>query len=224
MDGILLFNKPIRWTSHDAVDFLRKCLKQKKIGHAGTLDPLATGLLVLLIGSATKLSNKMTALDKDYRGTIRLGVVTDTWDLEGRVMIERPVRGLTRLEVEKAIAQLRGEQTITPPAYSAIKIEGKKYYEMARKGLVMEPPARQVMIHEFTVEKFENPEVSFFVRCSKGTYVRSLAYHLGEKLGCGGCLSSLVRTRIGDFHLENAFGAEELQPLSVPEIETRLVA
>ena len=219
MDGILLFDKPLHWTSHDAVDFLRRRLKQKKIGHAGTLDPLATGLLVMLLGAATKHSEALMGLDKDYRGSIRLGVVTETWDLEGKVLSQRPISHITRHEVQNAVAQMNGTITITPPSFSALKKEGRRYYALAREGTLLEPPKREVVLKEFRVEDFTNPEVFFFVSCSKGTYVRSLAHHLGEKLGCGACLSSLVRTRIGDFYLEKALNETQLKELSIEEID-----
>ena len=222
MDGLLLLNKPLQWTSHDAVDFLRRKLGQKKIGHAGTLDPMATGLLVLLLGKATKLSAEMTGLDKDYRGSIRLGVVTDSWDLEGKVLSEKPVTDVSRAQTEKAVTELRGPQSITPPAFSALKKEGKRYYAMAREGLMLEPPAREVMIADFGVEDFVSPEIFFFVSCSKGTYVRSLAYLVGQKLGCGACLSSLIRTRIGDYSLENALTVSQIDKLSLEEVEKRI--
>ena len=223
MDGVLLMDKPAGWTSHDAVDFLRRKLGQRKIGHAGTLDPMATGLLVLLIGKSTRLSGQLTGLDKDYRGSIRLGVVTDTWDKEGKVLREASAAAVTRTQVEEAVGSLRGTQKITPPAFSALKKEGKRYYAMARQGLVLEPPAREVTVAEFRVERFESPEVFFFVSCSKGTYVRSLAHHVGEKLGCGACLSSLVRTRVGPFRLDDALTAPRLEKMSPGEIEKHLL-
>ena len=223
MDGLLLLNKPLQWTSHDAVDFLRRRLGQKKIGHAGTLDPMATGLLLMLLGKATKLSPEMTGLDKDYRGSIRLGTVTDTWDMEGRVLSETPVAGITRGQVEKAVSEMRGIQTITPPAFSAIKVEGRRHYAMAREGVILMPPAREVTVGEFRVEDFVSPEIFFFVRCSKGTYVRSLAYRVGEKLGCGACLSSLSRTRIGKYSLANALSVPEVEKLSLEDIEKKLL-
>ena len=222
MDGILLLDKPRGWTSHDAVDFLRRRLGQKKIGHAGTLDPLATGLLVMLLGAATKSSDKLMGLDKDYRGTIRLGTVTETWDLEGRVLSEVLVPAFTRETLEQVFESFRGEQTITPPVFSAIKTRGKRHYQLARRGILTAPPERQVLIEDFRVEDFVNPEISFFVRCSKGTYIRSLAHHVGEKLGCGACLSSLIRTRIGAFHLEDALNLRQLQSFSPQELQTHL--
>ena len=222
MDGVLLFNKPLGWTSHDAVDFLRRHLGQKKIGHAGTLDPLATGLLVMLLGKATQLSERLTGMDKDYRGSARLGLVTDSWDMEGKVLSEAPAESVTRAQAEKAVSELRGAQRITPPAFSALKKEGKRYYAMAREGLILEPPAREVMIADFRVEDFASPEIFFFVSCSKGTYVRSLAHHVGEKLGCGGCLSSLTRTRIGRYCLTEALTAAQVERLPLSEIEKKL--
>ena len=222
MDGILLFNKPLGWTSHDAVDFLRKRLGQRKIGHAGTLDPMATGLLVMLLGKATKRSADLTGLDKDYRGSIRLGTVTDTWDLEGKVLSESPLLSVTSESLEVAVAGLRGRQMMSPPAFSALKKDGRRYYELARQGVAVQPEPRESMIYDFQVQDFLSPEVYFFVRCSKGTYVRSLAYLLGQRLGCGACLSSLTRTRVGPMLLEEALNASEADKLSLPEIENRL--
>jgi tRNA pseudouridine55 synthase len=222
LDGILLLDKPRGWTSHDAVDFLRNTLRIKKAGHAGTLDPMATGLLVMLLGRATKLSAELTGLDKDYRGTIRLGTVTDSWDLEGKVLAERPVQA-TPAAIEAAVAKLNGKILITPPSFSALKKDGKRYYELARKGVMLEPPTREVQIDDFHVTSFVSPEVAFFVRCSKGTYIRSLAHQLGAALGCGGCLSSLERTRIGEFHLKDAISVEAVKASSSSDIQKRLL-
>lgn len=224
MDGILLFNKPLQWTSHDAVDFLRGRLGQKKIGHAGTLDPMATGLLLMLLGKATKQSEEMTGLDKDYRGTIRLGTVTDTWDLEGKVLSEAGAMNVTRVQAEQAVSQLRGAQSLVPPAFSALKKGGKRYYALAREGTVVTPPARDVTIEDFRVDDLVGREIFFFVSCSKGTYVRSLAYRVGEILGCGACLSSLSRTRIGSHRLEQALTAPQIERFSAPEIEKHVLA
>ena len=223
MDGILLLDKPKGWTSHDAVDFLRRRLGQKKIGHAGTLDPMATGLLVMLVGSATKLSDRLMGFDKEYRGSIRLGTVTDTWDLEGRVLSQGPAATVGRHAVEEAVKGMRGSLKITPPAFSALKKEGKKYYELARQGVMLTPPGREVMISDFRVEDFVPPEVHVVVGCSKGTYVRSLAHQLGQSLGCGACLSSLRRTRIGHFSLDDALNAKEVEKMSLNEIELALI-
>ena len=217
MDGILLLDKPRGWTSHDAVDFLRRALRQKRIGHAGTLDPMATGLLVMLVGAATKLSASLTGLDKDYRGSIRLGIETDSWDLEGKVLKECAA-SVTLEELRSAAAQLTGAVKITPPSFSAIKKDGKKYCDLARKGILLAPAQRQVTVAEFRIERYEAPEAFFFVSCSKGTYIRSLAHHLGEKLGCGACLSSLVRTRIGNYHLKDALNVEQVQVLPIEDI------
>ncbi len=221
MDGILLVDKPPRWTSHDAVDFVRRAAGQKRVGHAGTLDPMATGLLVLLLGAATKRSAEFMGLDKDYTGSIRLGVTTDTWDLEGKVLSEKPAGAVTRESLERIFAGLEGPQSIVPPAYSAIKQGGKKLYELARRGVAVEAPPREITVAEFRLERFESPEAYFFVSCSKGTYVRSLAHLVGERAGCGGTLSSLVRTRIGRWHLKDAMMLD--RPSTGEDIECRLL-
>lgn len=204
MDGILLIDKPILWTSHDVVDFVRRAAGQKRVGHAGTLDPMATGLLVLLLGEATKRSAEFSGLDKDYRGSMRLGVVTDTLDLEGRILSESSPDEVRREAIEKILSELEGVQSIIPPAYSALKKDGKKFYELARQGVMVDPPPRDITVAEFRLEDFVTPEAYFFLSCSKGTYVRSLCRMVGDKAGCGAVLSSLVRTRIGPWHLSAA--------------------
>lgn len=204
MDGILLVDKPALWTSHDAVDFLRRAAGQKRIGHAGTLDPMATGLLVMLLGAATKRSAELTGLDKDYRGTIRLGVTTDSWDMEGRVLSESSPDAVTAGGLEAIFSGLKGTQSVVPPSYSALKKGGRRLYEMARKGIAVEAEPREMTVNEFRLERYEAPEAHFFMSCSKGTYVRSFAQMVGAKAGCGGTLSSLVRTRIGGWHLKDA--------------------
>ncbi len=211
MNGILLVDKPILWTSHDVVDFVRRRSGQKKVGHAGTLDPMATGLLVLLLGDATKRSGEFSGLDKDYRGSLRLGVVTDTWDLEGRILSEKSPELVEQGQVEKIFSELRGVQSITPPFYSALQKDGKRFYALARQGVMLEPPPREITVSEFRLENFDLPEVYFFLSCSKGTYVRSLCRMVGERLGCGAVLSSLVRTRIGPWNLGAALKVSELE-------------
>ena len=204
MDGILLVDKPVLWTSHDVVDFVRRVSGQKRVGHCGTLDPMATGLLVLLVGEATKRSAEFSGMDKDYRGSMRLGTVTDTWDLEGRILSEKSPEAVSRQDVEKIFKSLEGVQSITPPSYSALRKDGKRYYELARKGVMLEPAPREITVSAFRLEGFETPEAYFFMSCSKGTYVRSLCHSVGEKAACGAVLSSLVRTRIGPWHLSAA--------------------
>ena len=223
MDGILLVDKPILWTSHDVVDFVRRRIGEKKVGHAGTLDPMATGLLVLLLGSATKRSEEFLGLDKDYRGSMRLGVVTDTWDLEGRILSEKSPEYIRQSDIEKIFLELQGIQSITPPSYSALRKNGKRFYELARQGVLLEPPLREITVSAFRLEKFEAPEALFFLSCSKGTYVRSLCQSVGEKLGCGAVLSSLVRTRIGPWHLSSALKISSLESIKPEEWKRHLL-
>ncbi len=210
MDGVLLLDKPVAWTSHDLVDAVRLKIGQRAVGHAGTLDPMATGLMILLLGKATKRSAEFMGLDKSYRGSIRLGVKTDTWDLEGRLLEERPVPERVERTLSEHFLEMTGERSLHPPAFSAIKRQGQRAYAAARRGETLEMEPRPMHIHRFVLDAYEAPEVYFTVDCSKGTYVRSLAHELGERLGCGGALSSLVRTRVGEFRLEQAMRLEDL--------------
>lgn len=208
MDGILLLNKPSAWTSHDLVDAVRRRMGQRAVGHAGTLDPMATGLMILLLGKATKRSSDFIGLDKDYRGSIRLGVTTDSWDLDGRVLEEKAVPALTEDRLRALFSGMTGERSWMPPAFSALKRKGRKAYELARRGETVTVEPRASRIDRLELEAFDTPEVYFSMTCSKGTYVRSVAQELGVRLGCGAALSSLVRTRIGNFHLEQAASLE----------------
>lgn len=210
MDGILLLNKPITWTSHDLVDEVRRRLKIKRVGHAGTLDPMATGLMILLLGKDTKRSSEFMGMDKSYRGSFRLGIRTDSWDLDGKILEERPAGQVSGPELETIFRGFHGEQEMIPPAFSAVKRSGQKAYALARRGETVTLEPRTVRVHEFKIEAYEPPEVYFELSCSKGTYVRSLGHLIGEKLGCGAALSSLVRTRIGGFHLKDARPLESL--------------
>lgn len=223
MDGILLFNKPILWTSHDAVDFVRRRVNQKSVGHAGTLDPLATGLLVLLLGKATKLSGKLIDLDKDYAGTMTLGITTDTQDMEGKILSVKDFSAVTQEDAEKAFSNLCGEQIQEPPSYSAVRKNGKKLYEWARRGVAVEVEGKKITVPRFDLIGFLPPEVYFFLTCSKGTYVRSLCHLAGQNLGVGATLSSLVRTRVGSFSLEHALNEAQVRNFSLSEIEKKLV-
>ena len=222
MDGILLFNKPVLWTSHDAVDFIRGRIGQTKVGHAGTLDPLATGLLVILVGKATKLSQEFSGFDKEYSGSMTLGLVTDTEDLEGRILEERDYEPVRRDRVLELFSNLQGSHAQRPPAYSAISRQGKRLYEWARLGVAIEPEEKEVRISEFQLIDFEPPEIYFSLTCSKGTYVRSLCSLVGRRLGCGATLSSLVRDRVGGFTLTRALTEEDLIQASPESIESRL--
>jgi tRNA pseudouridine55 synthase len=209
MDGILLFDKPILWTSHDAVDYIRKKIGQRSVGHAGTLDPLATGLLVILIGKATKLSNTLISMDKDYSGSMSLGFSTDTQDLEGRIS-SFSESSPEEARVRAVFSDFTGQQSQTPPAYSAVRQNGKKLYELARQGGVTDIKPRDIYISALTITRIDLPEVCFFLTCSKGAYVRSLCDDIGKKLGCGATLSALVRNRIGPFRLTHALKRQEI--------------
>ncbi len=204
LNGVLLIDKPREVTSHDVVLKIRRLLRQKRVGHTGTLDPMATGLLVLCLGKATSLSDFFIGLTKEYLGEILLGRESDTYDSEGEVHVieEHPVVSLER--VRAIFAELEGEQEQTPPPFSAIKVKGKKLYEYARRGEKVEVPSRRVVIYEITVKAFHKDRIEFSARVSSGTYIRSIAHEVGRRLRCGALLSSLRRTRIGNFHVNDA--------------------
>lgn len=208
--GFLNINKPPGMTSHDVVARIRRGLKLKKVGHAGTLDPMATGVLVICIGSATRLSEYAMQSTKHYRATVRLGVATDTYDAEGEIVAKHDASHITRDEVERVLRKFCGEIDQLPPMYSAIKQGGRKLYELARAGKTVERIARAVTVHELVLINWSPPEFVLDITCSAGTYVRSLAYDIGQVLGVGAHLSGLVRTASGAFTLENAI---ELEPL-----------
>ena len=223
MDGILLFNKPILWTSHDAVDFVRRCVRQKSVGHAGTLDPLATGLLVMLLGKLTKLSQQFSGLDKRYFGSMTLGIATDTQDLEGRILGGSDYDSVREESVLEVFSELRGTQLQKPPAYSAARKQGKRLYDWARQGVLVEPEPKQITVSRFELAGVEWPELYFSLVCSKGTYVRSLCDRVGQRLGCGATLSSLVREQVGRFNLSGAVGENELRQMPLEKIESILI-
>jgi tRNA pseudouridine55 synthase len=208
---VLLIDKPLKWTSFDAVRKIRYLTKTKKVGHAGTLDPLATGLLIVCTGKFTKKINEYMAQEKEYTGTITLGATTPTYDLESEPQNFKPYESITQEQLEKAAAGFTGLIHQVPPIHSAIKKEGKRVYELARQGVDVKLDPRPVTISTFEIVKVELPVIHFRVVCSTGTYIRSLANDFGEKLGCGGYLSSLCRTRIGNFLLEDALSIEELE-------------
>ncbi|MEI9945400.1 MAG: tRNA pseudouridine(55) synthase TruB [Chitinophagaceae bacterium] len=206
---VLLINKPLRWTSFDAVRKIRNLIGIKKVGHAGTLDPLATGLLIICTGKFTKKINEYMAREKEYTGTFTLGATTPTYDLEGELQNFKPVEHLTEENIRSATKLFTGEIMQVPPAHSAIKVNGKRVYELARQGIEVKLEPRKLVINEFEITKIEMPVVYFKVVCSTGTYIRSLANDFGQALGCGAHLSSLCRTRIGEFKLEEAMTVEE---------------
>ena len=223
IEGVLLVDKPQGCTSHDVVSRLRRKLAMKRIGHAGTLDPMATGLLIMLVGKATRVSQYLTSLDKEYEGTIRLGVTTNSQDADGEVMETRPVPAFTETEVRAAMQTFLGDQYQTPPMFSAIKIDGVPLYKRARKGEEVEREPRFIRVATYELTRFAPPELDFRLRCSKGTYVRTLAYDLGQKLGCGAHLSALRRTATDKLRIESALPLDEIEALPVPEIEKRLL-
>lgn len=224
LEGILLVDKPGDHTSHDVVARLRGKLRMKRIGHAGTLDPMATGLLLILVGKATRVSQYLTSLDKEYEGTIELGKVTDTQDADGEVLETRPVPDLRPADLAAAIAGFLGDQYQTPPMYSAVKIEGVPLYKSARKGKEVEREPRFIRVMSWEVTRFDPPRFDFRLRCTKGTYVRTLAHDLGRKLGCGAHLAALRRTASDKFHVSQALTLDQINALSLPEIEQRLIA
>ncbi|MBH8558398.1 tRNA pseudouridine(55) synthase TruB [Hymenobacter negativus] len=213
---VLLLDKPLTWTSFDVVRKVKNTLRIKKIGHAGTLDPLATGLLILCTGKKTKEIDQIQAQEKEYTGTFRLGETTPSFDLETAVDMARPYAHITDEQITAATAQFTGLIQQTPPIFSAVKIDGKRAYELARTGQEAEIKAKTVEIKTFEITRIALPEVDFRVVCSKGTYIRSLARDLGVALGCGAHLTRLVRTRIGEYRVEDAFTLDAIQALRPP--------
>ena len=202
-NGILNIYKEKGYTSHDVVAKLRGIVRQKRIGHTGTLDPDAEGVLPVCLGKATSLCGMLTDQSKIYETVLLLGKVTDTQDLTGRVLEERETQGLTEEEVRSCIAGFAGDYEQLPPMYSALKVNGKKLYELARQGIEVERKKRKVRIHEISIQEISLPRVRMKVHCSKGTYIRTLCHDIGRKLGCGGCMESLLRTRAGCFELSD---------------------
>lgn len=218
MNGLLLVDKPAGMTSHDVVDRLRKATGIRRIGHTGTLDPNATGLLVMCIDKATRLSEHLTGLDKVYEGTMRLGLTTTSYDLGGEVLEERPVPELTLQQIQDKCNAYVGDIEQVPPMVSAVKVGGERLYKLARKGETVERKPRNVTVHQFTALSFTPPDVTVRVACTSGTYVRSLCHDVGQDLGCGAVLAALRRLEVGDFSLENAVPvADFTTPESVAE-------
>lgn len=202
--GILVVDKPTEWTSHDVVAKVRNTFKLKKIGHAGTLDPIATGVLVLLCGKATKSANTFLADEKEYLFTLRCGIETDTQDITGNILNEKEAEPISIENIEKIVSHYRGEIEQLPPMFSAVKVKGTRLYTLGRKGKEIEREPRTITIHSLEIESIEWPVITLRAVCSKGTYVRTLCHDIGKELGCGGCMASLVRLRSGKFTMENA--------------------
>ena len=214
---VLLIDKPLNWTSFQVVNKIRWLIKSKfnikkiKVGHAGTLDPLADGLLIICTGKMTKKIDQFQNLDKIYTGKFFLGATTPSYDLETEVNSVKPTNNISEKLISKALKSFNGKITQTPPIFSAIKHKGKKLYEYARKGETVKIKEREVLIHEFIITKYQLPELSFLVKCSKGTYIRSLANDFGKKLKCGAYLSKLTRTAIGNHLLEDSISIEDFE-------------
>lgn len=221
-NGILIIDKSTGWTSQDVASKLRGLYGERRIGHGGTLDPMATGVLPIFIGRATRAVEFFEAADKEYIADLRLGLITDTQDITGTTLAQNPVC-VTKEQVEAAVASLIGPMEQIPPMYSAIKIHGRKLYELARAGKQVERPARSIVIHDAALLEGADSLWRFRVACSKGTYVRTLCQELGDRLGCGGCMAALRRTRAGRYTLRQAHTMQEIMDLSMEERQALLL-
>jgi len=222
MDGILIINKPKGYTSHDVVNILRKELNTKKVGHTGTLDPNATGVLPVLIGQATKLSKYLIEHDKTYIAELKLGKKSSTGDIEGEIIETKKVPILSKEKIEEVLKSFLGKQMQTPPIYSSIKINGKKAYEYARAGEQVEIPPREIEIYDIKLMDFKEDSICFEVSCSKGTYIRVLCEDISEKLGTVGLISNLTRTKVDEFEIEKSITLEQIknkEEISIISIE-----
>ena len=224
IDGVLLMDKQPDMTSHDVVAVARRALGTRKIGHCGTLDPMATGLLILVIGRGTKMQDLLMAEEKEYEGTLRLGSSTSTQDSSGEVLEAKPVPDLTPEQIEAAFAQFRGDFYQMPPMVSAIKKDGVPLYKLARQGQVVEREPRLVTVFHHQVKSIALPDIEFRVVCSKGFYVRTYCHDIGEKLGCGGHMAGLRRTRSGKFTVEGNLTFDQLKTLPREEILARVLS
>lgn len=221
MKGILLVDKPAGMTSHDVVDRIRRAARMKRVGHTGTLDPAATGLLILCLGPATRLSEHFTGLEKTYEGTMRLGIETVSYDLDGEVVAERPVPALDVAAIQHHCTPFTGQIQQIPPMVSAVKVDGERLYKLARKGETVERPARSVLVRAYDVLSYDAPDARVRVTCSSGTYVRSLCHDVGQALGCGAVLASLRRLAVGRHSVDDALPLEAFT--SPDSVEARLL-
>lgn len=222
-DGVLLIDKAPGMTSHDVVALVRRQLGFKKVGHCGTLDPLATGLLIIVIGKGTKISDLLMSEDKEYVGTMKLGEMTDSQDADGVVTETREVGSYTMEEIDAAFSKFRGDFYQTPPMVSAIKKDGVPLYKLARQGKVIEREPRFVRVFAYEIKGVQIPEIAFRVVCSKGFYVRTYAFDIGNELGCGAHLKDLRRTKSGRFTLEHAVTVEDLRTMDPPTIISKMI-
>ncbi|MDR3273773.1 MAG: tRNA pseudouridine(55) synthase TruB [Puniceicoccales bacterium] len=223
ISGVLLIDKPVGLTSHDVVHEIRRVTGVKRVGHAGTLDPLATGLLIVLIGRATKISQFLIDLDKNYEGTMQLGIETDSHDAEGNIVAQRHIQDITLERLREAAVTFKGDIEQVPPMFSAKKLNGKPLYKLARQGKVVERQSNLVTIFKFEIGNLCADRVDFCIRCSKGTYVRTIAHDLGQMLGCGAHLTALRRTKIGEFLVTDAHSLSKICAMSPDEIGEHLI-
>lgn len=219
VSGLLLIDKPAGMTSHDVVDWVRRRFGMRRVGHGGTLDPAATGLLILLLGQATRYARHLLNADKTYFSTLLLGQTTDTQDAEGKVLETRPVGPFTREQIEAACVKFRGEIDQEVPAYSAVRVQGKRFYDLARSGQAVPRRVRKVKVHRLSALDVRLPEVDLEIICSSGTYVRTLCADIGADLGCGGHLKRLCRTQVGPFTLQHALKLEQIGPEQVLPVD-----
>jgi tRNA pseudouridine55 synthase len=222
-DGALLVDKPAGPTSHDVVDIIRRHFRIKKVGHCGTLDPNATGLLIIVLGKGTKLSERLMADDKVYSGTVRFGITTDSYDCDGETTAEAPVPSLSVEELNRQAEAFIGDQMQTPPMVSAVKKDGVPLYKLARKGVEVERPARLIHIYSFRFTEYQEPVGAFRIACTKGTYVRSIAHDLGQKLGCGAHLATLRRYVSGRFDVADALALDQILALNERQLAQRVI-
>lgn len=223
MEGILLVDKPQDWTSHDVCAFVRKRFKIKKVGHAGTLDPLATGLLVLLLGNATKQSNALSSNDKVYEGIFQLGSKTDSHDLQGKVIQTAECGHVTLEEIRKTAKKFTGEIEQVPPMVSALKHKGVRLYQLARKGVDVHRDARKITVHKLEIISKEDNRIQFSAHVSKGTYVRTLVNDMGEAMGCFGFLAELRRTRSGEYAITSSVTVDDLKKMTPEELSGKIL-
>jgi len=223
LDGALLIDKPAGPTSHDVVDKIRRKFGIKKVGHCGTLDPNATGLLIIVLGRGTKLSERLMSDDKVYEGTIKFGEATDSYDCDGQITETKPVPPLTLEQLNEACTPFIGDIMQTPPMVSAIKKDGVPLYKLARKGIEVEREARLVHVYNFRFTSYAEPLGQFRLACTKGTYVRSVAHELGQKLGCGAHLTTLRRSVSGKFDVADALPMDTILALSQSQLEQRVI-
>jgi tRNA pseudouridine55 synthase len=221
-DAVLLVDKPKGWTSFDVVNMVRNRFNIPKVGHCGTLDPAASGLLVLMLGKFTKLSQKFSGEDKVYQSDILLGTETDSQDMDGEITAENDYSQVTEEQVREVIASFIGKQEQVPPMFSAKKQDGKRLYKLARQGIEVEREAKEIDIKTIEIDEINLPHVRFTVKCSKGTYIRTLAADIGRKLGCGAVLFDLRRTLSGKFYLEDAVTVETLKSWEQADLEIHL--